>query len=172
MPWPEVFQAVSPETSSQLWAQICLDLRWSTQSRLRHPPNFGLRDASREVVRPVSPRTSSQLQAQICLELRWSTQSRLRHPPNFGLRDASHEVVQSVSPETSSQLSSELPRPELVHPVSPETSNYGFRDSAHEVRRPVSPQTSSQLWFQRCLARDSPASLACDILATLGSEIP
>ena len=157
----EVVEAVLNETSWQLWAPICSDLRWSGQFRLRLPPNFGLEDTAHEVVWRVSRETSSQLwahicpgrmrfrqfrprhpRAQICLDLRWSTQSRLRHPPSFvwSQRCFARGGPASFASDILATLGSDMPRPEVVHPVSPETS--------------------SQLWAQRCFARSGPVSFA------------
>ena len=62
----EVFQPILPQTFSQLWPRICLNLRWPGPFRLRHLHNSELRDAMREVVWPVLPETSSQLWASRC----------------------------------------------------------------------------------------------------------
>eukprot|EP00959_Pyramimonas_sp_CCMP1952_P453152 9467773-Pyramimonas_sp.AAC.1 len=41
-------QPVSPETSSQLWAQRCSGLKWSSEFPLRHPPTSSIADAACE----------------------------------------------------------------------------------------------------------------------------
>ena len=73
--------------------------------------------------------------------MRLSGKFRVRHPCNSGLGDAlAGGVSGSFARDILATLCSDMPRPEVVHPVSPETS--------------------SQLWAQRCLARGGLASFA------------
>ena len=78
--------------------------------------------------------------------MRLSGEFRVRHPRNSGLRYAlAGGASGSFARDILATLGSDMPRPEVVHPVSPETS--------------------SQLWAQRCFARSGPVSFAYNVLA-------